>query len=369
MRKLLCILSALMICLMIQANGRKISFNHLNIEDGLSSISIHDLWLDPSGVIWIATASGLDCFDGNSIVPASSHQENHQGMPKTVARQLTGDEDGHLYVLYPRQIGILDTRTGKTGTFFSGRCNCITYSNGLWAGSKNDLLYSESPDSPLKKVWATTQEDGEITCILRAQDGSFWFGTSLGKIIHTTDGFSIIKSDAASGSLHSKVYTIYEDSRKTIWAGTLNDGCTAISKDGRLARFTHDSGRHETISSNYIRSFCEDNLGNIWIGTYTGLDCLDPLTGDITRYNPELMRPDGISHSSICTSRADTQRNTPRSSRLSSRKIILSHGCSEPALHEHSSSDMQRTYTSTTSILTMNTRMADRTLHSLMLKA
>ena len=306
MRKLLCILSALMICLMIQANGRKISFNHLNIEDGLSSISIHDLWLDPSGVIWIATASGLDCFDGNSIVPASSHQENHQGMPKTVARQLTGDEDGHLYVLYPRQIGILDTRTGKTGTFFSGRCNCITYSNGLWAGSKNDLLYSESPDSPLKKVWATTQEDGEITCILRAQDGSFWFGTSLGKIIHTTDGFSIIKSDAASGSLHSKVYTIYEDSRKTIWAGTLNDGCTAISKDGRLARFTHDSGRHETISSNYIRSFCEDNLGNIWIGTYTGLDCLDPLTGDITRYNPELMRPDGISHSSIWTIKKDS---------------------------------------------------------------
>ena len=308
MRKLLCILlSTTLLCLLTYANERKFSFNHLNIEDGLSSIAVNDIWPDPSGVIWIATSVGLDCYDGNSIVSFCPPQEIHQGLPEIFTKQITGSEEGHLYVLYARHIGILDTRTGEFRSFFSGGCNCITYNNGLWAGHKNDLIYSDSPDSPMQKVWSTSPEDGEITCILHDTDSSIWIGTSYGRIFHLASDFSAIESDATSGRLRSSIYKIYKDSRGTIWAGTLNDGCVSISKDGKLTSYRHNTGSQQSVSSNFVRDFCEDNLGNLWIGTYTGLDCLDPKTGNITRYNPEIMRQDAISHSSIWTIKKDRQ--------------------------------------------------------------
>ena len=72
MRKLLCIIFAALTCFlpqMTQAAEKKFTFSHLNLEDGLSRVSVNDIWLDPSGVIWIATAEGLDSYDGNTITP------------------------------------------------------------------------------------------------------------------------------------------------------------------------------------------------------------------------------------------------------------------------------------------------------------
>lgn len=89
MRKLLCILlSTTLLCLLTYANERKFSFNHLNIEDGLSSIAVNDIWPDPSGVIWIATSVGLDCYDGNSIVSFCPPKRFIKGFLKSLQSRL-----------------------------------------------------------------------------------------------------------------------------------------------------------------------------------------------------------------------------------------------------------------------------------------
>lgn len=310
MRRLLCIIFAALTCFlpqMTQAAEKKFTFSHLNLEDGLSSVSVNDIWLDPSGVIWIATAEGLDSYDGNTITPHCPPHEIHQGTPKLFVRQLAGSDDGHLYVLYTQNIGILNTATGEFKPFFAGNCGCITYSDGLWVGSQNNLMYAASPDVPLHPRASINTTDGEITAIHRTQSGDLYIGTSIGKVIRLNDQLTITDPDAAHGMLHSYVYAIFEDSRGTIWAGTLQDGALAIGKDGTLTSYKHDAADKKTISSNFVRDICEDNLGNIWIGTYTGLDYLNPVTGEINRYSPELSQQDAISHSSIWAIKKDRQ--------------------------------------------------------------
>ena len=307
MKKLLCIIYTASLCFLIQATDKKFTFSHLNLEDGLSSVSINDIWLDPSGLIWIATADGLDCFDGNTIVSYCPPQDIHQETPKIFVRQLAGSDDRHLYILYSQNIGLLDTATWEFKTFYTGQCNCITYSDGLWAGCQNQLMYSANPDVPLTPKFSLTPSEGQITAIYRAQNEDLWLGTSNGRVIKLNGDCTIIDQDAARGMLHSHIYSIYEDSHETIWIGTFQDGALAIGKDGTFTPFKHKTSDKTTISSNYVRDICEDNLGNIWIGTYTGLDLLNPATGEITRYNPELSRRDAISHSSVWAIEKDSQ--------------------------------------------------------------
>lgn len=306
MRKIFCIISAVLACTLTTARDSRVSFSHLSLEEGLSSVSTNDIWPDPSGVIWVATAVGLDRYDGNGVVTFCPH-EIHQGVPDMFTKQLAGSGDGLLYVLYSHHIGVLNTRTNEFKLFFSGECNCIEYNEGIWIGHGRELLHSRGPGDDIHKIYAVPDEDSDITAIRHTKGGYIWIGTSGGKLIRlckTPEGW---ESETISETFKSHIHRIYEDSRGTIWTGALNDGALAISKDGTETIYRHSSSDKGTISSNYVRDFCEDNLGNIWIGTYTGLDCLDPDTGCITRYHPEMTRHDSISHSSIWAIRKDMQ--------------------------------------------------------------
>ena len=62
-------LSALLICFALWTNAAGIHapFKALNISDGLSNNYVMDIETDSRGMIWIATESGLNVFDGYSF--------------------------------------------------------------------------------------------------------------------------------------------------------------------------------------------------------------------------------------------------------------------------------------------------------------
>ena len=313
MKKVLCIITAILAWLQISANERPLSFKHINHEDGLSSVSITDIYPDKNGIIWIATSSGLDRYDGNSITTYCPTPPQEQSTTHVFIKQIAGSDDGFIYVLYSYscQIAALNTLTGEFSVQYSGYCNYVTYHDGLWIGSREHLLYSRGHGEPATSIYSLPKGYGDITAIHNASDGSIWLGTSSGKVVILkgveTDGVSDEPTSATEADMDSSIYRIYEDSKGTTWICSLKDGVLTISKDGKRKSYRHNPHDPGSISSNYVRSFCEDNLGNIWIGTYTGLDCIDPTTGKIRRHNPETMRSDAISHSSVWSIKKDRQ--------------------------------------------------------------
>ena len=305
---IICLVSTILVCFNISANERKFSFKHLNMEDGLSSMSINDIWTDATGIVWLATSVGLDCYDGNNVQPFSPPKDVSSQTSEIFTRQLTGDNNGNLYVMYGSYICILNLHTGVFKTFLADICHCITYDEGLWIGRKNEVLYSSCPEEPAHTYLTLPEECGEATALHVSEDRSLWIGTSMGKILrYHTDNTGTGRLDTISDRFNSRIYRIYRDSKETKWIGSFKDGVMAIANDGSQYIYRHSATENGTISSNFVRDFCEDNLGNIWIGTYTGLDCLDPKTGKITRHNPELLRHDAISHSSVWAIRKDNQ--------------------------------------------------------------
>ena len=308
-KRFLIALNLLLACISMHASGKDISFRHLTVENGLSSITVNDIQTDSMGVVWLATGSGLDRYDGNEITPIPAPAEINQGNPIIFTKQLALDGNGILDILYSTDICALNTLTGEIVPVVNGHCNYIHYSKGLWIACNNQLLYLPGPESPVKSVF--TLPKGEITSIMRTSDGTIWLGCADGKVLilgNKEDGsLHIVDQDAAEGLFHDQILNIKEDSRGTIYIGTISEGALAITKAGQRIRYRHDTTNPNSISSDYVRSFCEDNLGDIWIGTFTGLDRLTPASGKIRRFHPEPVRPDAISHNSVWGLHKDSQ--------------------------------------------------------------
>jgi ligand-binding sensor domain-containing protein len=88
---------------------------------------------------------------------------------------------------------------------------------------------------------------------------------------------------------------IYEDSKKSIWVGTKDDGLFRLDRNGGITNY--GTAPHQNmLSSSYVRCVVEDNLGNYWIGTFKGLDKLDVTTGTFTHYSKD-NKPYSLSNS------------------------------------------------------------------------
>lgn len=66
-----------------------VHWQHYNIESGLSSQFVRDVTLDRNGFLWVATAKGLNRFDGRTFVPFG---------PVAAGHQVITDPAGHLWM-------------------------------------------------------------------------------------------------------------------------------------------------------------------------------------------------------------------------------------------------------------------------------
>src|SRR5690606_35758508 len=84
---------------------------------------------------------------------------------------------------------------------------------------------------------------------------------------------------------------LYEDKLGNLWIGTESGLNRLIPSSGDLLHFQHAEENPLSISGNHISSVVEDNNGNIWVGTKNnGLNKINPQTGKSTRYTSENSR-------------------------------------------------------------------------------
>ena len=110
------------------------------VDDGLIDNDVNDLLLDRHGNLWIATPSGISCFDGSAFRSFTTED----GLPSNRIHCLSEDERGHLWIGTDRGVAQYDGRLFQT---------------------------IKSPHI------------GPVCRILEDRDGTFWFGTVVGSII------------------------------------------------------------------------------------------------------------------------------------------------------------------------------------------
>src|SRR5579863_1974929 len=77
---------------------RPLFFEHLDERDGLSDRSVRSILQDSQGYIWLATAAGLDRYDGYSIREYRRERGNAHGLASDAVTSLAEDARGNLWV-------------------------------------------------------------------------------------------------------------------------------------------------------------------------------------------------------------------------------------------------------------------------------
>src|SRR5690606_1689073 len=87
--------------------------------------------------------------------------------------------------------------------------------------------------------------------------------------------------DRNNSLIENTVRSLCEDQEGNLWIGTRSKGVTLIKKDGQYQHFQHHPQSAASIRSNYIKKILSDTQGIVWIGSQNGLDRYDPRQGGI----------------------------------------------------------------------------------------
>ena len=110
------------------------------VEEGLIDDRVTDLLLDRNGNLWVATRSGLCCFDGSTFCTFTTED----GLPSNRIHCLLEDSHGHLWL-------------GTDG-------GVVHYDGQLFQTIKSPHI-------------------GSVLKMLEGRDGSFWFGTAQNTVV------------------------------------------------------------------------------------------------------------------------------------------------------------------------------------------
>ena len=82
----------------LHSQAGRIKFEHIGIEKGLSQASIHCIYQDSKGFIWIGTESGVNRYDGYNFIVYTPDVRNPKSLSNNWVYSVYEDHLGNLWI-------------------------------------------------------------------------------------------------------------------------------------------------------------------------------------------------------------------------------------------------------------------------------
>lgn len=292
---------------------------------------------DPEHNVWAATKSGrltIFSLDGKILHSLDGFRTTDGRTVQAVAYSIILHSDGHLYIgtkgeglFVSKQKINFANLSGDNLTFYHFHVDSDTPSvSSESRGNNSDNIYSLVEDEQ-GYVWAATYGSGlfrlrfkeasssldisssystrnsnllsdKTRFVTIDSSGNLWVATTNGICQLTKEKYfapaSFDRSSCFTHFVHSvnkpslsynDVCYIYEDSRHVIYFATMGGGLTSLSFgiDGTPHYEVFDTGNG--LSHNAVYGIVEDNLGNLWVSTESGLTSIDAASHTSVVYN------------------------------------------------------------------------------------
>lgn len=285
----------------INSPAQNITFNHLTTDDGLSQFSINSIYIDEQGIIWIGTREGLNRYNGNDIVSYRLDKNDPNSLFSNTILRITGNKKGKVYLLCTDGVAELDLATLKFKTLLQGTIDALYYKDKLYIGKKNEIYVLNEHTNNFDLYYRLAGKNLTLTCLHMDPSGNLLLGTS---------DNGVFRLDKNKKTTHiitkGNITSIYQDSSKGIWIGSWSEGLYHIYPNGKMEVYCNIPNTPNSLSSNFVRTCCEDNLGNMWIGTFNGLNKYNLKTKTFSLYTAN-SNPGGLTHSSVWSIVKDSQ--------------------------------------------------------------
>ncbi len=240
-----------------------------NSPNTISSNFVHCITEDKSGMLWVGTGQ----FNGGINKVITANPAFQQILPK---KELDDLADNVIRCLFQDSNGF------------------------IWMATKSGVIYIYTPDYVLFTVLNYLPLVREnvpgynVYTILEDSDGFIWLGSKGGGIavsnrpisddlaFYKKLRFSLYKHEPENTHSLSNnfVYSVFQDSKKTIWIGTYGGGLNKVlSRNPENLVCKRFNTQNSLISSNDVRYILEDSENRLWIATTFGLNLIEDLNG------------------------------------------------------------------------------------------
>ncbi|MEI8087196.1 MAG: two-component regulator propeller domain-containing protein [Paludibacter sp.] len=273
--------------------AQDINFEHLGIQNGLSQLTVNSIYQDQFGMMWFGTREGINRYDGYKI---SSYypQKGESALPGNVVNSIVGDVSGNIYFVCDGKLVDFDHKSEKFSTINADNVLSVSKgSNGFWVVTA-DNLYLFSPASKKLSLYCKLNKQLIAKNIFETAGGRLLVGGSKG--LYLLEG----KENLIPIITDVNPVSIYEDRKKNLWVSTQGNGFYKLNKNfDVLKNYRHINSDTQSLSSDDVRSICEDKNGTVWIGTFTGLNKYIETTDGFQRFSQNISQPGSILHSSV----------------------------------------------------------------------
>ena len=257
---------------------RQLTFYKLDTEDGLSNNLVRVIEQDALGLMWIGTADGINRYDGNDF--SVYRKENSGLTDNYLQNIVHNTNTGNLLIGSDGGFDLFDLENNAFEHFsaenaiLSNSVNSFAFTSAgtIYAGDfgigirvfenhKQTHIYKHNADD------SKSLSSNEIIALKIQNDSLLWVGTrndGLNKINLLTDEVTRV---ALNNRSDFRVNTLFIDSRDQLWIGT-NEGIKILNQDQDLITLKKNAAYG--LSGNDITCFEEDTYGRIWVGTYDG---------------------------------------------------------------------------------------------------
>lgn len=276
--------------------SQEISFNHLVTENGLSNNSVISLYQDAKGYIWIGTRNGVNLYNGNEFITYKSHKSDPNSLIFNNIQKITGNGKDEVYFMTPKGVSALNTTNNQFTTLIQGYIRAMHYHKDLYV-TKDSHIYRHNGKQ--FEPYYTLNNCSNIGALYVCDDYML-----IGTEEHGL--FRLDKQKKLTQLLPKvNVINIFQDSVGRFWIGTWENGLYVMDGNS-MKNYLHTESDPKSISSNFVRSFCEDKQGNMWVGTFHGLNRFNAHSGTFSCYQKS-EREHSLTHSSIWSLLCDEQ--------------------------------------------------------------
>ena len=309
--------------------------NELSLSDNIA----RQIFVDRKGWVWIGSdRMGISLYDDvNDHFRRFTYQQSAGTISSNSIRRIYEDDIGDIWVgTYPSGVNVYDLSTSAirryaqnrdlTRGFPSDNVETVELDKDdtLWVGTNGMTHFDPERETfihYLKTEGSDSRSDSSsfLNGVIDS-DGEIRFGSwSRGVLLYNreADRFDELAADTtlskrgekSSTLLNDKmVWSVYEDSQKTLWISTHYNGLTKFDKKTGLYTFyNHDNTNPSTVSSALVWTTLEDSMGRFWVGTAHGLNLMDRQQGTFKQYLSDPGNPHSLANNSVLSIHEDKQ--------------------------------------------------------------
>lgn len=290
-------------------------FDRFGLSEGLSQSTVNCIFQDSYGFLWIGTEDGLNRFDGYQFEVFQHHPSHANSISNNVVYSLYEDSDGVLWIgtasglnRYDRFNNSFEVFRYRSDDSTSISDNTITAlapagESGLWVGTRNGLNLMEK-ESKTFRVFKNSGKDDDFSLTSNLvndlsldKQGRLWCATEAGLNLFDPIDSTFLNFTHRFGDSHSIPHGVVNcldvDQWGNIWVGT-EAGLAIISPALEIRRILDRIIPENESYIEPVRSIMVSRDYLVWVGSATGLLCLDDKGAILRRYEESDQQAQGL---------------------------------------------------------------------------